>query len=148
LFHSSNWGHHLGIKFSILKQYSNSKSNKWLNQHSIAIELDSLGPVNEKGESIVYGSSLKTKNITEYEQPYRGFKYYESYTDQQLETIHGLLRYYCQTYDIDKTYFDDIWDLTPRAFRGENGIFSHTSVRPDKSDVHPQPELIEVLKTL
>jgi hypothetical protein len=31
---------------------------------------------------------------------------------------------------------------------GENGVFTHCSVRKDKFDVFPQAELIEALKSL
>ena len=46
------------------------------------------------------------------------------------------------------TYNKDIWDLTPRAYKGEAGIFTHCSVRPDKVDIYPHPKMIEMLKSL
>jgi hypothetical protein len=51
-------------------------------------------------------------------------------------------------YEIPLEYNDDIWDVTKRALSNEKGVFTHNSVRPDKADVFPQPELIEMLKSL
>jgi hypothetical protein len=41
-----------------------------------------------------------------------------------------------------------MWDLNDDALNGKNGIFTHVSYRADKSDMHPQPELVEMLKGL
>jgi len=34
------------------------------------------------------------------------------------------------------------------ALSGEKGVYTHNSVRTDKSDVFPQKELIEMLKSI
>ena len=41
-----------------------------------------------------------------------------------------------------------MWNLNEDALKGEPGIWSHTSYRPDKSDVSPQENLIKMLKNL
>jgi len=43
-----------------------------------------------------------------------------------------------------------MWDVSQRALSGEPGIWTHVSYRqkPGKTDCHPQPELIEMLKTI
>ena len=43
---------------------------------------------------------------------------------------------------------DKIWDVSEEALKGEVGVWTHVSDRPDKSDCHPQPELLEMLKSL
>ena len=40
------------------------------------------------------------------------------------------------------------FELNTDALAGKPGIWSHTSVRKDKFDVHPQDELIAMLKSL
>ena len=40
------------------------------------------------------------------------------------------------------------FDKQECAMMGQNGLFSHTNVRLDKSDIHPQPEMIEMIKSL
>ena len=59
-----------------------------------------------------------------------------------------LLRYWGGLYGIPLTYNADIWDVCPRALKGESGVFTHNSVRYDKVDVSPQPKLIEMLRSL
>jgi hypothetical protein len=41
-----------------------------------------------------------------------------------------------------------MFDVSKEALSGESGIWSHTSFRSDKSDIHPQGELIKMLKSL
>jgi len=38
--------------------------------------------------------------------------------------------------------------LNHNALEGHPGIWSHTSVRIDKSDIFPQPELLSMLRSL
>jgi hypothetical protein len=59
------------------------------------------------------------------------------------------LEYWKDVYsNIPYAYNADIWDVTSRALTGEPGIFAHVSYRPDKSDCHPQPELIQMLQSV
>jgi hypothetical protein len=53
-----------------------------------------------------------------------------------------------EKYNIPLTYNEDIWDITPRALKGEAGVFTHNSVRKDKVDIYPHPKMIEMLKSL
>jgi len=45
-------------------------------------------------------------------------------------------------------YNGNMWDVNEDALNGEPGVWTHVSYRSDKSDCHPQPELIDVLKSL
>jgi len=45
-------------------------------------------------------------------------------------------------------YNESIWDIDLFALKNEKGIYTHNSVRRDKSDVYPCPRLIEMLKNL
>jgi hypothetical protein len=42
----------------------------------------------------------------------------------------------------------DAFEVNQNALNGDHGVWSHSSVRKDKSDVSPQPELIAMLRTL
>lgn len=41
-----------------------------------------------------------------------------------------------------------MFDICTRAMDGENGIFTHTSVRSEKFDFSPQPKLIKMLQEI
>lgn len=151
-FDPKYWAHALGLKRSYLKTKGFKDylyRNKKLNQAAIQIEIDSLGPVNSKGHSVHYGRALRADDIQTYDKPYRGYKYYEKYTDSALETTYYLLKNLSEVYEIDPCYKgEEMWNVSQRALSGENGIWTHTSYRDDKSDCHPQPELIQILDSL
>jgi hypothetical protein len=44
--------------------------------------------------------------------------------------------------------YDEFFSVSKKALSGEKGIFTHNSYRADKTDVSPQPKLIEMAKTL
>ena len=141
LFGPSYWAYHLGTR------------DRSLNWYSVGIELDSLGPlikVDDRFTSKAYPNKfyVEASNVTYYPLGYRGNYYYESYTTQQIASLKKELQMLNKRFEIPLFYDDSIWDLSKVALAGSPGIFSHTSVRSDKSDVHPQPELITMLKSL
>lgn len=97
----------------------------------------------------VYGNSVDVP-VQFYPDGFRGHKYYEKYTDEQLQTVGELLLFWRDRYKIPLTYYGDMWDVSGPAKWGKPGVWSHTSFRPApaKTDVHPQPELINMLKII
>lgn len=141
LFSSKYWAHHIGAR-----RYNNRR----LNERSIGVEIDSAGPLEKRRGKYytVYGTVIPEDRVQVYEIPYRGHRYYEKYTKEQIETLRKLLIYWGEFYGIPLNYNVRMWDRNSKALDGERGIWSHTSYRDDKSDVHPQPELIEMLISL
>lgn len=163
-FSSRLWAHHIGCKTSIFTKFGLPDINVQLNKQSIGIEIDSWGGLvkDDKGEWRVasYDTTLRkfvpnykvaaipANNVQVYEKGYRGFYGFEKYTAPQIQSVKELLEYWKETYKIPLTYNPDIWDVSKRALSGEAGVFVHCSYRTDKSDLHPQPEIIEMLKSL
>lgn len=89
---------------------------------------------------------------------YHGFNVFERYTQEQINATKLIIEVLAKKYtEIDLEYKgDDMWGVRkngrwepdPRALQGEPGIWSHTSYRVDKSDAHPQPQLVDMLKNL
>ena len=121
-----------------------------INKAAIQIELDSWGGLVKRGGYFYNGYGKKFEgDVVDYGNDYRGFKYFEKYTDKQLAAYGELLCYLSTQYSIPITYsYDDLFKLSKKALRGERGHFTHCSYRPDKSDLHPQPELLKMLKEL
>ena len=151
-FSSKYWGHHLGIKAS---------NNVALNKASIGIEIDAWGGLvrsNRLWYPAKWDKSLKRhvantnvtpiKNVQVYPNAFRGFYGFEKYTDEQIEAVRQLLVFWGENYKIPLDYNEDMWDLSSKALAGDDGVWTHVSFRADKSDCHPQPELIEMLKSL
>ncbi|MGB1206552.1 MAG: N-acetylmuramoyl-L-alanine amidase [Chitinophagales bacterium] len=149
-FWSKHWAHHLGLKRRHL--LPDSPTNTYLNKHSLGIEIANWGWLTHEddGRFMALGGKVHVpaNQVVEYSDLYKGYQYYHKYTDAQLESVRKLLLYFCDLFDIPTTYHEGMFGILPAALRGEKGIFTHTSVRPDKSDCHPQPELIEMLKSL
>jgi N-acetyl-anhydromuramyl-L-alanine amidase AmpD len=126
------------------------KNNRILNQQSIGIELCSWGPL-KKVEGKYYNylnQEIPSDEVITYIQLFRGTFYYQKYTDNQLESLKHLLTYLCTKYKIPTEYKTDMWDISTNALSGSPGIYTHVSFRKDKSDCHPQNELIETLTKL
>lgn len=147
-FSSKHWAFHLGLKESTFQKAG--LPYKSLDKISIGIEVCNWGQLTLKaGKFYNYVNSVVPQDqVCELATPHRGYKYYHNYTDAQIASIKHLLLLWKDRYAIPLTYNEDIWDITPRALKGEAGVFTHNSVRTDKVDVYPHPKLIEMLKTL
>ncbi len=153
-FSTDYWAWHLGVTGS---------SNTTLNQHSIGIELDSWGGLVQSGGKWYPASYVgKTEPISDvieynagrgYPNGYRGYYGFERYTQAQLDALKQLILIIQRDKwnDIPLVYQESMWDNysnNSSAMKGVSGIWGHINYRPDKSDPHPQPELIETLQSL
>lgn len=147
-FSSKYWAFHLGLKEGVFEKHGLPYAS--LDKISLGIELCSYGPLTSSGlyYKTVYGQVIESKDICVLSEEFRGSRFWHKYTDAQIESLRKLLLFWGQKFNIPLTYDEKIWDVYPKALRGEPGVYSHVSVRYDKSDVFPQPELIEMLKTL
>jgi N-acetyl-anhydromuramyl-L-alanine amidase AmpD len=147
-FSSKYWAYHLGMRGTHFATHGLPYKN--LDMGSIGIEICSWGWLTERdGKFYTYvGSELPSHRVMKLNQPYRGHQYWEDYTDEQVESVRKLLLLWKDRYGIDVSYNEDIWDISKRALTGENGVFTHNSVRPDKTDVYPNPKLVAMLKGL
>lgn len=148
-FSSKKWGYHLGLKSNHFAPFG--LPYKELNSTSIGIELTNWGYLTKDaaGNFKTYlGKTVPSDEVIELDKPYRNYKFYHRYTDAQLASLRDLLIYLCDKYNIPKTFHADMFELNKNALSGVKGIFTHTSVRPDKWDCPPQPNLIKILQTL
>ena len=148
VFSSKYWAYHLGENgkdhVSLGLRYRRN------DMESIGIEIDSWGGLKKKGDDWVsYTEKVVSKeNVQEYPDGFRGYKAFEKYTPEQIESVRQLLVFWNERYDIPLSYDEHIWDINRAALSGKPGVYTHVSYRSDKSDCHPQPELIEMLKEL
>jgi len=147
-FNPSMWAFHLGIK----------GDDNWQEKHSINIELVSAGPLRYEDKEFRFYplwpnktryTVIKEEEVYAFTKPWKGFEFWHKYTDDQLESLKWLIGKNVLTFpslvvsnDIDKIFEYDpsvIEDHTP-------GLYTHGTVRKDKSDPFPYPPLIEALK--
>lgn len=135
LFNSFQWAHHLGVA---------GKPN--LDRFSIAIEIVCWGAITEND----IGGKVKENEVVDYgTNPFRGSRYFQCYTEAQLESVSLLLPILGTFAGIPlECTFQSLFTLSNDALSGKAGLYTHVSYRQDKSDCHPQKEFQEILFAL
>lgn len=148
-FSSRYWAYHLGIKRSTFQAYDIPYQR--LDKIAIGVEINAWGWLEEKnGKFYNYvDRTVPKEEVCELETPYKGHRFYHRYSDEQIRSVENLLRYWNEIYGIPLDYSEeDMWSVSKKALRGEAGLYTHNSVRKDKTDIFPQPEMIEMIKSL
>lgn len=147
-YSSKYWAYHLGLKESTFQRFDLPYIS--LDKISIGVEICNWGQLTQKGDKFYnyVNKIVPNDQVCELDTSFKGFKFYHAYTDEQIESVRQLLLLWNQKYGIPLTYYTDIFDVTPRALKGESGIFTHNSVRTDKNDISPQPKMISMLESL
>lgn len=171
LFSTYYWAWHLGIEDKLFTEYGTQGiNNTTLNSQSIGIEIDNWGGLINSGGNWYPAASPKSqaipqKDVIEYKAPqyphgYHGYTAFEKYTTEQISSLRVLISAIVKgnpkialNYSGDGmwgTYNNSTnqWMADNRAFAETPGIWTHVSYQPNKSDCQPQPELVDLLKTL
>lgn len=150
--------------------------NEPLHRNSVGIEICNFGQLTKGGyhKSIngqrlwmakshdrfytYVGTEADPGQVIELATPFRGFKQYHRYSEQQILVLKELILYIAErdTIDVRKGLPELVKQHGAAAFekcdlakvRATKGLWSHTNVRSDKFDVFPQPELVEMLRSL
>jgi N-acetyl-anhydromuramyl-L-alanine amidase AmpD len=147
-FSSKCWAYHLGLADKHFKPHGVPYQN--LDKVSIGVELVAWGFLREQGGKYYnyVNREVPASEVDILETPYKNFRFFQKYTDEQIDSTIKLLKLWNERYGIPLDYHEDIWQVTPRALKGEAGVYTHNSVRADKIDVYPSKHLIEALKCL
>ncbi|MCU0439305.1 MAG: N-acetylmuramoyl-L-alanine amidase [Raineya sp.] len=146
------WGHHIG---------SENWNNVALNQKSVAVEICNFGCLMKReGKYFAWPNNYGTKGpgveIPEskvIKLNYKGFEFYEVYTDKEIESLEKWILVMSLRWNIDLTYrhqdmFPNTGQVSARALQGTNGMFTHNSFIDWKTDISPQPKMISMLEKL
>jgi len=137
------WSFHLGIK----------GTNGALDKFSIGIEICAWGPVTKKDDKYYSytDKELPANEIYELDKPFRGYKYFHKVSDEQFKSLELLVDWLITKYNIPiQKSFDETWfDFQQSVIDNKTpGVWSHTTVRKDKSDMYPDKRLIDMLNRL
>lgn len=152
-FPSNAWAHHLGVKMGDIKALGFKDflhRNEVLNRNSIGIEIDCWGGVTKSGSNYInaYGKPI-SKTLEVIECNWRGYKYFQKYSEAQIKTLEELLPEFMKRYSIPNFGIKDgNFDVRRDALAGTPGIYSHSSYREDKSDLYPDQRIVEMLNSL
>ena len=132
--------------------------DRYMHKHSIGIELCNFGWVTKRGNHFYTytNSKIHPDQVVDLGYKFRGHRYWHKYSNKQLDAlrmlithitnIHGISTYLGLQERLNHMSPSDAFDYYPQAKHGEvKGILSHTSVRTDKYDTFPQPELVDIL---
>jgi len=135
--------------------------DRYMHKHSIGIEVCNFGQLTKKGNEFYTYANTKVNpdQVTTLDRPFRGYKYWHKYSDKQIASLRDLIIYVTELHGISRhvglqerlTHMSprDAFDYYDEAKFGEvKGILSHTSVRPDKFDMFPQDNLVDMLMGL
>ncbi len=152
-FPAKYWSLHLAShaqQNTIPAKFKNVETTRSLEKGSIGIELCNAGWLTwENGRFYSsFRSVIPEEEVIEYVDKYREKRFFHKYTQPQIESIRQLLHFFCDRFRIPKRYNADMWDISSKALSGTPGIFTHTSVRSDLTDCHPQPEFVRMLMEL
>ena len=79
---------------------------------------------------------------------YHGCLHYDMAGSRQLEALEGLLRRLIAQYDIAFAYDNQLGAVCPAALAGNAGIYLASSFDRARSDMHPQIDIIKMIKNL
>jgi len=129
--------------------------------NSVGIELNNFGYLTKHGNiyKTYTGNIVRRSQVCDLGFEFRGHRYYHKYSDAQLDALRGLILYVSRRDNIDITqgllkWLEnelpiDAFGFKTVAWSGSTkGLLTHSNVRSDKSDMSPQPNLINMLLTL
>ena len=141
-FDDRYWAYHLGI---------NRSNSDQLNSRSIGIEICNYGPLTLGKDGRYYNYVNKPINEQDIvELDFRGYKYWEKYTDSQLESTRKLILHLEKKWnmEIERGVYNEDWFNYNDKWFSLGGLRTHTQVRRDKFDLFPQNEMIQMLNSL
>ncbi len=134
-----------------------------ISKMSGGVELNNFGYLTKSGGKYYtyVNTEVKEEFVCDLGYTFRGKRYWHAYSDKQIESLRLLLLHLKDIYPkmdlvngIPKLLKDgvnpkDAFEFNEDAYYARQfGLWSHTSVRKDKFDCFPQPELVEMLKNL
>lgn len=144
------WAYHLGKTGSFD-----------MHKNSVGIELNNFGYLTKVGNvfKTYTGAIVNEDQVCDLGYEFRGHRYYHKYSEAQIESLRELILFIEERdgINIRKGLIEwlateepvDAFGFKKEAYNGEvKGLLSHTHVRKDKTDVSPQPALIDMLKSL
>jgi len=132
-------------------EYKHPKHGRELERAYINLEICSWGWLTEKNGKYYSwtGDEVHPDRVVRYDHAFRGFHFFEAYTDEEIAAVEHLLRWHHQEHGISLECDPlTMFDIDERALNIGAGVFTHASFRTDKSDCHPQAELIQMLNSL
>ena len=134
-----------------------------ISKMSGGVELNNFGYLTKKGDKYYtyVNTEVKPEFVCDLGYNFRGKRYWHAYSDKQIKSLRLLILHLRKIYPemnldngLPKLLKDGVsghnaFEFNEDAYYARQfGLWTHTNVRKDKFDCFPQPELIEMLKTI
>ena len=131
----------------------------YLKEHSLSIEVCSAGGLrNINGVwRTWFNEEVENSQVCELKKPFRGYRAFQKYSEEQLKSLKAVWIYLANKHNIDIRQGMQNWLLNGKnsfewnieAYSGKvEGMLNHTNLRKDKSDMFPQPELLDLIRSI
>lgn len=129
-----------------------------LNKASVGIELCSMGYLDINKKSYV-GSQAIDSQVIQLDKIFKGYINYHRYSEKQIKETEKLLKYIAERDQIDLRLGLQQWikkygptkafEFQEDAYYGKvKGLLSHGNIIRDKTDVYPDPDLVDMILSL
>ncbi len=133
-----------------------NNGSQYMHEHSVGIEVCNFGYI--KNGKTYAGTVPHASQLVELSKPFRRFKTWHRYSDEQIENLRKFILFIADRDNIDvragliqeiKKHGAKGFEFNENAFFGKTkGMWTHTNTRKDKFDMFPQQELLDMLVAL
>lgn len=127
-----------------------------MHTHSVGLEICNFGYI-VNGKTYA-GTNVDSSQIVVLDKPFRGYREWHRYSNNQIESVRKFLLYIAERDNIDvrdglvrliKQKGVEAFEFNRDAYYGKvYGVLSHTNTREDKFDIFPQNEMVDMLLSL
>jgi len=138
------WGWHLGT------------GRSHMHKNSVAVEVNNFGYI--KDGKTYAGTVAAESQLVKLDKPFRGYDTWHRYSDKQIEVLRDWIIWIGERDEIDirkglpklvKEKGAEAFEYIADVRAGKlTGVWTHSNVRTDKSDMFPQEELMDMLVSL
>lgn len=130
-----------------------------LKEHSLSIEVCSAGGLRSVNGvwKTWFGEEVDDLQVCELKKPFRGYRAFQKYSEEQLKSLKAVWLHLANKHDINIREGMQAWMINGKnpfdwhieAYSGKTrGMLNHTNLRKDKSDMFPQPELLDLIRSI
>ncbi len=135
-FDPNGWAFQFGLKWGDPSRINFEK-------RFIGIEIASEGRLIENNGNLYCFGTISSRTLKkkeeafDYGKNYRGYRYFDKYENEQIDSVIQLVNYLCSEFSIERKIPSNYMDYYGDKLKDFKGIIGHVNVREDKSDPAP-----------
>jgi len=126
--------------------WANNTQDKKLSSKTISISVCNLGPLTKIDKDYYNRDLIKVDKSEVVDVDYNGYKYWHRYTDNQIESLYGLIKHLINKLGISLEIDDDF--LKYDRSKSKKRLVTDSNCIPGGFGLFPQKEIINMLNNL